>query len=229
MATTQDSIETTVSHLRNSQNSIFRPQSPVFSQNVEKLRHILPGFTLSASDMAPQHRYYIIHKDESFLSALSTALSVQCGIVEKDGQPKHIITNTPWATNLPPQVILVDKDLKKLNKEFILPVNVAPLRRHVDDENASGNNFIFFEGFSNTRKIGIAAAEKLILAMEYYNKHRSMNGFNGDCLTSQENSALNQEKNGLKKAVDTALAHVGEDIRLTILNSITSTSKRLEI
>lgn len=142
MAATQKSIKATGPNLKNSQNSMFRPQSPIFSQNCEKLRRILPGFTLSANDMALQHYYYIIHKDESFLSALSTALSVQCGIVDKDGQPKQIITNSRWATNLPPQIILVDQDLEKLSENFILPVQ------------DSGSKFTFFKDSPNSKGIG---------------------------------------------------------------------------
>ncbi len=225
----------------NEQNAEYWPKSETFSGNFEKFKKVfktlpsmefaLDGFNCGLN--RPNYFYIKKERGEASVAALSDvsqALSIQYGITGKNGQPIRVITETKWATNLPPAITLLDEDIQKLNEEFIF-VNVQPLRTYVDSQKKILDRSIFsFIGSSNSSsKTSIAAAEKLTLAMEYYNKHSSMDGFNGDLLTSQEKEALNQEGSGLKKIVDTALEHVDKDIRETILNRVTSASKRLEI
>ena len=222
-------------------NATLFPPSNTFSRNFEKFKEIfktLPsmGFALEGCHYGPNRpNYFYIKKERgeasvAALSDVSQALSMQYGITGKNGQPIRVITETKWATNLPPAITLLDEDIQKLNKNFVF-VNVEPLRTYVLDQKKVLDSSVFsFIGSSNSsNKTSIAAAEKLISAMEYYNKHSSMDGFNGNCLTRQENNALYQKESNLKKIVDKALEHVNKDIRETILNSVTSASKGLEI
>jgi hypothetical protein len=155
-------------------NATFFPPSNTFRGNLEKFKKIfktLPsmGFSLEGCNWGlNQPNYFYIKKEEreevsvAALSDVSRALSIQYGITGTDGQPIRVITETKWAANLPPQIILLDEDIQKLDKEFIF-ANVEPLCTYVDDEKkASGSKFIFFGDSSNPKEISIAAAEKLI-------------------------------------------------------------------